>query len=523
MNFKDLLKKGLLGYQPIFFPNGVITGTGYQFFGNFRLAAETPVEDSSDQNGFADSNETKFNPRRLGNLYIPPEVGGVQEFNTECYYRIADHELPQFVADNLLLKRIYQHFVAKTLETAGAGRVQLDSMLEVGSNTCLFPLEFSKSGVAACHGADIVDYSDVVSVLSVLNDAPVEFHHMCDDSEATWQSLPKADLVWSYAVLLHQSNPLVHLTRLAAKARKAIFVMTNCGGDGEWGNPDDMAIKYCSANSYYASGFPNCFDVTIVSPALIRFSLLRLGFSHVLELPPPEFEHASEKEYENFKTWMRRHRCFLAFRDAPLDDESLDDYSVETERNPYNGEEVRVHRGYHNNVFLKSGRYFIVPHGRWIATDHRQLRSFASLPRAIDHLEQLAEEIKPFPVPVDEIDGYPLVRFRNLYYLCPNRTFPDPEREDDLENLHVLDSVDKWKSLRSRTEIAALLTQSYRIRDLINDVCIVRAATGNYLAFRSATDSSLGECLGCSDNLADIRRSVLTAEILASMAPAIWP
>lgn len=517
MNFKELLKKGLLGYQPIFFPNGVVSGTGYQFFGNFRLAEETPVEDSSSQSGFAYSNEAKFNPRRLGNLYIPPEVRGLEEFDTECYYRIADNELPQFVADNLLLKRVYQYFVAKTLETAGAEQVRLDSMLEVGSNTCLFPLEFSKSGVAVCHGADIVDYSDVVSVLSVLNDAPVEFHPMRDDSETTWQSLPKVDLVWSYAVLLHQSNPLVHLTRLAAKARKAIFVMTNCGGEGDWGNPDDMAIKYCSANSYYAAGFPNCFDVTIVSPALIRFSLLRLGFSRVLELPPPEFDHTSETEHEKFKSWMKVFRCFLAFRDAPLDDESLDDYSVETERSPYNGEEVRVHRGCHNNVFLKNGRYFIVPHGCWIASDHHKLRSFASLPRAIAHLEQLAEEIRPFPIPVDEIDGYPLMRYRNLYYLCPSRTFVDPGREDELENLHVLDSVDKWKALRSRTGIAALLAQSYRVRDLVNDVCIVRIADGDYRAFLIEADATPRESVAASASLPEIRRRVVTAELLASM------
>lgn len=517
MNFKELLKKGLLGYQPIFFPNGVITGTGYQFFGNFRLAAEIPVDDSSSQNGFAECNETQFNPRRLGNLYIPPEVGSVEDFNSECYYGIAENELPQFIADNLLLKRVYQHFVEKTLETAGSAQVPLDSMLEVGSNTCLFPLEFSKSGVPACHGADIVDYSDVVSVLSALNDAPVEFHHMRDDSEATWQCLPRVDLVWSYAVLLHQSNPLVHLTRLAAKARKAIFVMTNCGSEGDWGNPDDMAIKYCSANSYYASGFPNCFDVTIVSPALIRFSLLRLGFSRVLELPPPEFDHASEAERENFKGWMQAHRCFLAFRDTPLDDDALDDYSVETERSPYNGEEIRVHRGYHNNIFLKNGRYFIVPHGRWIASDHCRLRSFASLPRAIAHLEQLAEEIRPFPIPVDEIDGYPLMRYRNLYYLCPSRTFVDPGREDELESLHVLDSIDKWKSLCSRTGIAALPAQSYRVRDLINDVCIARVADGNYRAFRVEADATPRENVAVSASLPEIRRLVVTAELLGSM------
>lgn len=517
MDFKELLKKGLLGYQPIFFPNGVITGTGYQFFGNFRPAVAATIANDSSQNGFADNNKAKFNPRGRGNLYIPPEMGWVEEFNTDCYFCIDGDELSQFVADNLLLKRVYEHFVAKVMDQTLNEQVELKSMIEIGSNTCLFPIEFSKRGVASCHGADIVDYSDVVSVLSVLNDTPIEFHHMRDDSDATWQSLPKVDLVWSYAVLLHQSNPLVHLTRLAAKARKAIFVMTNCGGEGDWGNPDDMAIKYCSANSYYASGFPNCFDVTIVSPALIRFSLLRLGFSRVLELPPPVFDDASETECKNFKGWMQAHRCFLAFRDVPLDDESLDDYSVETERSPYNGEEVRVYRGYHNNVFLKSSRYFIVPHDRWIASDYGRLRSFASLPRAITYLKQLAEEINPFPMPVDELDGYLLMRYRNLYYLCPSQMFIDPGREEELEDLHVLDSIDKWKSLRSQTSVAALFTQSYRVRDLVNNVCIVRTSDGNYRAFRIDADATPGESVADSASLPEIRRCVVTAELLASM------
>jgi hypothetical protein len=392
-------------------------------------------------------------------------------------------------------------------------------MIEIGSNTCLFPLEFSRLGVRDCHGADIVDYSDVVAVLAALNDAPIHFHHMRDDSNETWAQLPKADLVWSYAVLIHQANPLVHLTRLASMARKAIFVMTNCGDDDSWGSPNDMAIKFQSANSYYAAAFPNCFDVTIVSPELMRFSFQRLGFSRVLELPCPVFEHSSVAERESLNGSMKMRRCFLAFRDVPLSDDALDDYSVETERSPYNGQDIRVHRGYHNNIFLKNSRYFVVPHGQWIATDHERLRSFGSLSRAISYLEQLEEELSPFPVLVRELDGHRLMRFRNEFYLCSTEASIDFEREGDREALHLLDSLEKWTSLLSRTSIWSLSGQEWVIRDFINDACVVQTPSGHYVAYRIRRDGVLAEVVARASSLADIRRSVIVGELLGPKMP----
>lgn len=514
MDFKELLRKGLLGYQPIFFPNGVITGTGYQFFGNFRQAASSQVVSETDEGEFADSDSIRFNRGCLGNLYVPPELGGAEEFNTDCYYCIDDDELPQFVSDNLLLKRVYEHFVSQALEKARAEKCPIDSMLEVGSNTCLFPIEFARRGVRACHGADIVDYSDVVAVLAALNDAPVSFHHMRDDSSESWQQLPKVDLVWSYAVVLHQANPLVHLTRLASKARKAIFVMTNCGEDDAWGSPLDMAIKYQSANSYYAAPFPNCFDVSIVSPELLRFSLQRLGFSRVFELTCPAFDHSSQTECEHFVGWMKAHRFFLALRDEPLSDYALDDYSVETERSPYNGQDIRVYRGNHNNVFLKNGRYFVVPHDRWIAKDFEQLCSFGSLSRAISYLEQLEAEVSPFPILIREIEGHALMRYRNSYYLCPDGARIDFNCERDLEKLHLLDSYEKWTSLLDRMGVSSLLNLEWVIRDLINDVCVVRTPSGHYVAHRMGADGAQGEVVARASSFLDARRSVIVAELV---------
>lgn len=517
MDFKQLLKRGLLGYQPIFFPNGVITGTGYQFFGNIRRGNAPNQDRPVCSEGIAENESSRFNPGQLGNLYIPPSVADRDSLNSDFYYRIDDGELPLFVRDNLLLKRVYEYYVKRALAAAIDYGCPIASMLEVGSNTCLFPVTFSRAGVAECHGADIVDYSDVVSILSAMNDVRVDFHHMPDDSDETWRTLPKVDLVWSHAVLLHQSNPLAHLTRLAAHARRAIFVMTNCGSDADWGAPDDMAVKFLSANSYYAASFPNCFDVTIVSPALIRFSLQRLGFSKIIEIPCPEFDHGSEIERANFEQWMTEYRCFLAFRDEAASDDALDDHSVESERSPYNGDEVCAHRGFHHNVFLKNGRYFVVPHGCWVGQEHARLRSFGSLSRAVEHLQQQEQERNPFPVLVEELDGHVLLRYRNRFYLCPAEARDDFVVSGMTETLHSLDSRDKWRALLARISIDSMRSQAKIVVDLVGDVCLLKTEDGCFDACRLDGDHWFGEVMVSGHEPEVLRRRVVTEALLASL------
>lgn len=110
MEFKQLIKKGLLGYQPIFFPNGVISGTGFQFFGNLRAmrasagalkgAGETRITSS----GFRANDQFNFNRGRLGNLYVPPDQGDTSEFNSEFYYCVDQDDLQHFARYNLILQ-----------------------------------------------------------------------------------------------------------------------------------------------------------------------------------------------------------------------------------------------------------------------------------------------------------------------------------------------------------------------------------------------------------------------------------
>jgi len=157
MGLSSWLKKGLLGYQPIFFPNGLISGTGFQFFGNLRSmrAATKPLDSTpviDDSAGIKENASFNFNQGRLGNLYIPPGFGDGSNLDSEFYYCVDDAELEHFARYNLALIEMYEYFAKSALAVASEQGWGLDSMIEIGANTCLFPLIFSKEGVADCHG-----------------------------------------------------------------------------------------------------------------------------------------------------------------------------------------------------------------------------------------------------------------------------------------------------------------------------------------------------------------------------------
>src|ERR1700704_626911 len=164
MDLKNLIKQGLLGYQPIFFPNGVITGTGLQFFGNLRrmrastIAGETVKSQKGDVLGLK-TDSSNFNLGRLGNLYVPTELGDRSEFDSEFYYCIDESGLDIFAKYNLVLTDMYRYFAFKAMEIAASRSCGIESMMEVGCNTCLFPMAFAEAGIRICHGSDIVDYS----------------------------------------------------------------------------------------------------------------------------------------------------------------------------------------------------------------------------------------------------------------------------------------------------------------------------------------------------------------------------
>ncbi len=531
MTIVNQIKKGLLGYQPIFFPNGIITGTGLQFFGNLRSMRGfggtdvTPLSEQDTPNKGAPFgvkvNSFNFNRGQLGNLYIPPELASGLDLNSEFYYCIDESELWHFSRYNIVLLQMYQYFASETMEIAKGSNIILNSMLEIGANTCLFPLAFSELGLNECHGTDIVDYSDVVNLLSEMKQSKITFHHMKDDSEATWRQLPKVDLVWSYAVLLHQSNPLAHLTRLASLAKKAIFVMTLCDPD-DWKSHDDMAIRYLSANSYYNADFPNCFDVTIVSPALIKYSLHRLGFSKVVEVPHPEFELLDETSQQDLKYWLKKHCFFIAFREDQRDERALDDYSISAERNPYRGDNVLVHSGYHNNIVLSKSRYYIVPHGTPFAGNGMDIHlvSFANMTNTMTYFHDLETERYPQPLLIRSLNKHNIIRYKDQYYFCPhgkNIVFSDP---DELCKLSALNSLEKWDALLpligGEDGIAVL---EGIVVDFLEGVCITRNKNGEFSTIQLEAMNSNGAqaITEASTSLNDLVKAISVRKLMDSL------
>ena len=532
MELKQLIKQGLLGYQPIFFPNGVITGTGLQFFGNLRRmrAASSGAEVLQSQNdeilGLKTGSDN-FNLGRLGNLYVPAEFGDRSELDSEFYYCVDEAQLEIFAKYNIALSDMYRHFVLKSLEISATRNCRIESMIEVGSNTCLFPMTFAEAGVKTCHGADIVDYSPVIDLLSALKSQNVTFHHMADDSEETWISLPKADLVWSYQVVLHQSNPLAHLTRLASLATNAMFVMTLCE-PGDWRSESEMGLRYLSANSYYNADFPNCFDVTVVSPALLKYSLMRLGFSQIFEIPHPEFNYLDEVERDNLEYWMKKHCFFLALRDAPLSASALNDYSISAERNPYKGDNVLIHTGFHHNVVLYGTRYFIVPQGTPFEVANNDFRSFSSLSNAMQYFANLVDERRPYPITIKSLTHADLVRFKNRVYFMPHDFQVDFHNSGDVSNLHMLDSLEKWDALLTLVGEGRIESLRGLIVDFIDGICILRAQENNMFEARRvapagqveaerASTRYFGDVEMVSDSLEDVVKTINVNSLLRSI------
>ncbi len=518
MQFSDLFKKGLLGYQPIFFPNGVISGAGYQFFHNFRNADNNI---GKTKKNIDDVTSKSFNKMQVGNLYIPKTIQDSSEFDTKFYFSIDENELIQFTEDNLVLLNIYKHFALESLNILNSNNSKINSMIEVGCNTAVFPSIFSKAGVALCNGADIVDYSPVIDLLEEIEDVKIDFYHMDGDTENVWDNLPKSDLVWSYAVMLHQSNPLEHITRLASLAKKAIFIMTLVKPK-EWEDKDELGIKYLSSNSYYTADFPNCFDMTVMSPGLIKYSLKRLGFNNIVEIKYPKITKVNQSGLDD---WLSMHCFYLAYRDSEKTEEELDDYTVETERSPYDNDYASVYIGYSNSIILLDKKYYIVKKG--IKLDDTEIKiSFASLNKALIYIKNLDEEKNPKAHIVKKIDKYNIVEYKNYFYLCKKDLLVDDDFLDMYLTLSVVDSLDKWLNLISligEKGIENLLNMQesfYLINDFTDDICTIKTEQDTYEAYQvtciDGIDIKLYKFFS-SNSLDDVLKEIKIKKLKSSM------
>jgi len=243
--------------------------------------------------------------------------------------------------------------------------------------------------------------------------------------------------------------------------------------------------------------------VTIVSPGLLKYSLKRLGFTHIVEIPHPKFPELDEHLRGDLDYWLHRHSFILAFREEARDAGSLNDYSISTERNPYRGNNVLVHAGFHNNIVLYESRYHIIAHGRRFdpsATDHE---SYSSLNSAMAHLNDLAEERVPFPIQVLSLRENNVVRFKNAFYLYPHGSQIDFNDARIVSDLHVLESLEQWEELLQVIGESGMASLGGMVVKYVSGIVVVRTPGGNYIAYQVGDASGGAEKEAVRRKLAD--------------------
>ena len=280
-----------------------------------------------------------------------------------------------------MLLDLYKYLVDTVFDELKQNSVEVKSVTELGGNTGLFGslcLEYVNYAI----NADIVDYSDSLRVIEKYCELPVpKFHKIESLRSADIAKIPVSDLGWSYAVAVHQSNPMIHICDLSSISKKACLFMTPVGCPGELGQ-DELMLKFKSSNTYYQATFPNNFDVTLMSDALIKFSLKKVGFIKIIEIKFPDFIP---------KTWSEQHKCYLAIRDeykAPL----INEFSRDPERDGYetaNPEQITLSRqGINSNLIRYRNHYYIIPRGVLAnETFFNNAQKWNNLNQALDHFE----------------------------------------------------------------------------------------------------------------------------------------
>lgn len=265
---KDLACRGLLCYQPFVFSDDLQTGAGYEFITGKEGAGLVDCADPPAQY-----------------MASPP----VQRL-------LIDRSIKDdFAARNQSLRLLYESMV--DLIDRHAGPIGDLTMADIGCCAGYFPLAFAKRGAKRAVGYDLVDYTPTFDLLNSILRTKAEFVHQGYIAESQRiKDVDSFDLAISIAVLVHLSDPLQHLAFLGSIAKKAIFVWTLTSDVGDdhrarWqvdapdADEEVMTIKYRSVNRYYEhSKFPFCFDVTQISPGLLRKSLEMMGFTEIYEL-----------------------------------------------------------------------------------------------------------------------------------------------------------------------------------------------------------------------------------------------
>jgi len=325
---------------------------------------------------------TELPNHALGNIYIPPELKNqITVPDSDFYTPVAEENKVDFLKYNRLLLNLYKYLVDAVFGVLEQNSVDIKSVTELGGNSGLFG-SLCLEHVNYAINADIVDYSDTLKVIEKYCELPVPYFHKIESLRSIdIANIPVSDLGWSYAVAVHQSNPMIHICDLSSISKKACLFMTPIGEPGEL-DQNQLLLKFKSSNTYYQTTFPNNFDVTFMSDALIKFSLQKVGFAKIIEIKFPDFIP---------KTWSEKHKCYLAIRDeykAP----SIFEFSREPERDGYetgNPEQITLSRqGTTSNLIRYKNHYYVVPRSAVLNEKFlNNSKKWSSLNQALYHLD----------------------------------------------------------------------------------------------------------------------------------------
>ncbi len=258
---KRLAVQGLLTYQPFIFDDTLETGVGLEFaVGHYCGLVHYP-----------DIPQHWLASPELRRLILDP-----------------DRHL-EFRAANERLRALYDHCVSTIIEAVGD--VRNTSFLDVGCNTGYFPQSFARHGAALAAGCDRQDFSDVFALLNGILETDARFLNTSyDPRRHVIPDLEPFDVVTSFAVLCHTSDPLFHLACLGRLARKALLVWTLVNED------DRHTVHYGEPRGDYPDdAFPICFDNLVCpSDSLMMRSMDLMGFKNVIRLPDldtPSFQY----------------------------------------------------------------------------------------------------------------------------------------------------------------------------------------------------------------------------------------
>lgn len=255
---RQLVVRGLLGYQPWIFADDLETGVGLEFDldAYVGLVHYPGIEPA---------------------LLASPELRRII---------LRPDRAPEFRAANQRLRSFYDD-VADRICAAVGTPTEL-STLDVGCNTGYIPIAFARRGTRRAVGCDRQDFSASVELLNAIIGTGVEFFPArYDPRSRAVAGVDAADIVTSFAVLCHISDPLQYLACLGGLARKALFVWTLVNDD------PGMTLHYEEPRGDYPDDrFPFCFDNRVCpSIGLLRRSFELLGFKTIIELPGDDHGH----------------------------------------------------------------------------------------------------------------------------------------------------------------------------------------------------------------------------------------